>query len=402
MITVEEASLIIAAHARDFGAETISINHSVGRVLAAPIICDRELPACNRVTMDGIAISYTAFAAGIRSFKILATQPAGAPPVDITNPDECIEIMTGGALPDTTDTVIRYEDMKIENGLATLLIDEIRQAQNIHPRGKDRRQGDVLAPAGCRIDATVVSIAASAGYPTLDVKKLPRVAIISTGDELVDVDQTPTPWQVRRSNTYTLRAQLVAYNIDATIYHWPDAPEVMEQKLLECLQQFDVLLLSGGVSMGKFDYLPSVLEKSGVDMLFHKVRQRPGKPFWFGRKPDGPLVFAFPGNPVSAFMCLNRYFIPWLQKSMNLKTQPPLYAKLGADVTFTPPLQYFMQVSLTPSPDGSIVAHPIQGNGSGDMGNLLETNAFLELPYTRDTFSINEVFRAWPYKNWTD
>jgi molybdopterin molybdotransferase len=151
--------------------------------------------------------------------------------------------------------------------------------------------------------------------------------------------------------------------------------------------------------MGKFDYLPMALEESGVQKLFHKVQQRPGKPFWFGKHSNGTIVFAFPGNPVSTFMCLNRYFISWLKASLGLATSTPLYAVLASDFTFTPALQYFLQVALSVNENAQIIATPVKGNGSGDFANLVDSDAFMELPAERNNFMKGEVFRVWPFKN---
>jgi molybdopterin molybdotransferase len=398
MVTVAEAENIIQAQTKHFGTEQVPFDLAPGRVLAEDIKADRDLPPCNRVTMDGIAISYAAFENGTRHFKIKGTQAAGGKPLGIDNTDDCIEIMTGGALPNSADTVIRYEDLEIEDGVAKLLIDKIRKGQNIHQRGKDKKQGDVVAITNQVIDPTSISMAASVGKSLLIVKKLPSVVIISTGDELVNVNETPAPYQVRHSNNHTIKATLQPYGIQADLLHIPDEPAAAKEKIKHCLAQYDVIILSGGISMGKFDYVPQVLEELDVKKLFHKVQQRPGKPFWFGRHENGALVFAFPGNPVSTFMCLHRYFLPWLEASLQINRTTPNHAVLNADVMFAPTLQYFVQVKVTISEQGQFLATPMEGNGSGDFANLLDTNAFMELPMEQTTFRKGEVYRIWPFK----
>ena len=179
--------------------------------------------------------------------------------------------------------------------------------------------------------------------------------------------------------------------------HIPDDPEVTKEKIAFCLQNFDVMLLSGGISMGKFDFVPKALEAMQVQQLFHKVEQRPGKPFWFGKHGNGTLIFAFPGNPVATFMCLHRYFLPWLNASQGLIDKPPVYAVLGQDFIFTPALQYFLQVKLSYNTQGQILATPIEGNGSGDFANLADIDASMELPMQRDEFKRGEVFRIWNF-----
>jgi len=229
------------------------------------------------------------------------------------------------------------------------------------------------------------------------VKKLPTVVVVSTGDEIVSIDTTPTPYQVRSSNSYTIRALLQQYCITAETMHLPDEPEVTKEQLQKCIGQYDVIILSGGVSMGKFDYVPKALNELKVERLFHKVQQRPGKPFWFGRYEKGALVFAFPGNPVSTFMCFRRYFVPWLEASLEVE-KTPVYAILGRDVVLNPALSYFVQVKLRIGENGKLLAMPDEGNGSGDFANLADTDAFMELPLEQSNFKQGEVYRVWPYK----
>ncbi len=397
MVKVSEAENIIRSNLKDFGTETIPFESALGRFLAENIKADRDLPPCNRSTMDGISISYPAFEKGIRSFLIKATQAAGDKPVNISAENECIEIMTGASVPDSTDTVIRYEDLLIQEGMVTVKTEDIKQWQNIHLKEKDKKAGQVVIQAGALVDATVISMAASVGKTELVVKKLPKVIIISTGDELVNVNETPLPYQVRRSNNYLCKAILQKYALQTDMLHLPDDYEITKTSVRDCLTKYDAIILSGGISMGKFDYLPRVLEELTVQQLFYKVEQRPGKPFWFGKNTNGTLVFAFPGNPVSTFMCLNRYFLPWLDACLDI-TKHKLYAILNKDIIFNPPLQYFLQVSLNMNEKGELLATPFEGNGSGDFANLIDTDAFMELPLEKSNFIKGEVYRIWPYK----
>ncbi len=397
MVYVAEADEIIKGQLRSYGTEAIRFEQALGRVLAEDIVADRNLPPYNRVTMDGIAISFAAFEQGVTSFRIIATQAAGDVPPVTSAIDECVEIMTGAALPETTDTVIRYEDLEIKDGIATVLIKNIIQGQSIHHKGKDKKQGDIVVGANQVVTPAIVSMLASTGYASVQVKKQPRVVIISTGDELVGVEEAPSPYEVRRSNNYTVKTILQQQNLIADMLHLRDEPTEIKEKLQACLQQYDVIILSGGISMGKFDYVPVVLEELNVNKLFHKVRQRPGNPFWFGAHENGTLVFALPGNPVSTFMCTQRYFVPWYRASMGIEL-PVAYAVLDNDITFTPALQYFVQVKLSFNNQGHLLASTIEGNGSGDFANLTEADAFMELPLERNDFKKGEVYRVWPFK----
>ena len=396
MITVQEAEKIVLSCIKDYGKEQVPFMSALGRVLAEEMVADRDLPPYNRATMDGIAISAGDFEKGLRSFRIKATQAAGDAPIHITAAGECIEIMTGAAVSHTTDTVIRYEDITIKDGAATITADTINRGQNIHIKGRDRKRGETVAPALQYITPALISMAASVGLSSLTVKKLPRVMIISSGDELVEVDQTPSPYQIRRSNNYTLKAILQQHSITADMLHIPDDPAITRRQVGECLQEYDVIILSGGVSMGKFDYIPQALESLQVAPLFYKVQQRPGKPFWFGAHAGGTLVFALPGNPVSGFMCIHRYFLPWLQASLGLAPNPQ-WAVLAGDFSFAPPLQYFLQVKLAGNEQGQLLATPVAGNGSGDFANLADTDAFMELPAERNNFRKGEVFPVWRF-----
>ena len=157
------------------------------------------------------------------------------------------------------------------------------------------------------------------------------------------------------------------------------------------------LVLSGGVSKGKYDYLPEALQYIGVEQLFHRVKQRPGKPFWFGKAPNGTLVFALPGNPVSSFMCTRRYLIPFLEKSLIGDISKPQWAVLAEDFRFKPDLTHFLQVELSTNEKGQLMAKPVEGNGSGDLANLTDANAFMQLPRGKDFFQQGGVYPVFPF-----
>lgn len=396
MITVEQAEKIILNETRNFGIETISIDEALRRVLAEDLLADRDLPPFDRATVDGIAIQYGALQEGIQSFKIKGTQAAGEAPISVDSKEECIEIMTGAALDQSLDTIIRYEDITILNGIATIHT-EINKRQNIHPKGKDKLKGEVLVSKNQIITPAILGIAASIGKVNIQVKKLPRIAIISTGDEMVPAETEPTAFQLRRSNGISIGSVLERYKIDADSFHLNDDLEDIKRTLEQFLKKYDILILTGGVSMGKYDYLPTACSALGVEQLFHKIKQRPGKPFWFGKNKDEKLVFAFPGNPVSVFMCLHRYFIPWLEQSLQLQASSPVNAILQNDIEFSPSLQYFAQVKLKINELGQLTAESVHSNGSGDFSHLAETNAFMELALESHCFKKGEVHKVWIY-----
>jgi len=390
MITSQKALQIILDNTEDFGIEEIPFLDSLGRILKEDIIADREFPPFNRVSMDGIAVSHVTFSNGAREFAIEKIQPAGSEQVELLDSKNCIEVMTGAVLPKNVDVVIPYEQVTIENGIATVQIDEIKLLQNVHLKGKDRNENDILQKKDTIISSAEIGIFATVGKSIIKVAKQPKVLIISTGDELVGVSEKPLSYQIRRSNVYTLVSLLERLNIKAETEHISDNKQLLKEKIERHLEHYDVLLFSGAVSKGKFDFLPEVFDELGIEKLFHKVKQRPGKPFWFGKR-DSKNIFAFPGNPVSTFVGCLKYFYPWYKKSMGIDSKNQQKAILAEDFVFKPELTYFLQV-ITENKNGILYATPVVGNGSGDLANLAETDAFLELSDDRNEFKEGEVF----------
>ena len=410
MITSQEALQVILNNTNDFGIEEVPFLESLGRVLKEDIKADRDFPPFNRISMDGIAISFNAFAEGKRAFNIENIQAAGSAQLKLKNTSNCMEVMTGAVLPKGTDTVIRYEDLRIEDSIATITIEEITKGQNIHEQGLDRKTGDVLVRKNTVISSAEIGILATVGKPMVKVTVQPKVMIVSTGDELVEVAENPLKHQIRRSNVYTLVSLLEKLNIKAQTAHITDDKPLLKEKIKQFLINYDVLLFSGAVSKGKFDFLPEVLDELDVEKKFHKVKQRPGKPFWFGhtatlglsdqheKKSRKTVVFAFPGNPVSTFVGCVKYFYPWYKKSVGIVFENHDKAILGEDFTFKPDLTYFLQVRLE-NKKGLLVAIPIMGNGSGDLANLANADAFLELPNDQTDFKTGEVFPVIEYRD---
>jgi molybdopterin molybdotransferase len=410
MISVAKALQTVLNTTHDFGVEEIPFLQSVGRVLKEAIVADRDFPPFNRVAMDGIAINFYPFKNGQRAFTIEGIQAAGSVQVTLQNSENCIEVMTGAVLPNNTNTVIRYEDVSIENGIATITIDAINNGQNSHSKGKDRKSGELLISKNTILSAAEIGVLATVGKSLVKVAKQPKIMIVSTGDELVGVDETPLAHQIRRSNVFTLVSLLERLNIPAETDHITDDKPILKSKIATYLQQYDVLLFSGAVSKGKYDFLPEVFEELGVEKLFHKVTQRPGKPFWYGRAASlclseqhvyqnenkQTIVFGFPGNPISTFVNCLAYFYPWYYQSVGLEIEEEM-AILGEDINFKPNLTYFLQVKLV-NRKGCLVALPILGNGSGDLASLVKTAAFIQLPDDKSEFKKGDVFKIIRYR----
>jgi molybdopterin molybdotransferase len=395
MISVSEAAAIILDNLFKPETEAIDIHRSAGRILAEPVFADRDFPPFDRVFMDGVAIHSLSFKNGLRHFPREATQAAGMPPLTLQNPQACIEVMTGAMLPNGTDAVVRYEDLDMKNDLAHLLINEIEPGLSIHRRGQDAKKNEQLLSRGQRISPAEVALLASVGKEQVQVFAFPKTALVSTGDELVDVGQVPLAHQIRRSNDSALKASLLEMGCEATSFHLPDSEEKLKQALSEIFVHHPVIILSGGVSKGKFDFVPHVLESLGVKKLFHEVRQKPGKPFWFG-KSDTHTVFALPGNPVSTYLCFYRYIKPWLVKSFGA-AEEHAHAILAKDFTFKPSLTYFLQVKIK-NDGGKLLAHPDAGGGSGDFANLKNVDGFLELTPEKNEFMAGEVLPYYGFR----
>jgi molybdopterin molybdotransferase len=396
LISVQQANSIILNNTEDFGVETIHLTKSLNRILKENITADRDFPPFDRVSMDGIAISKALFDKGLRSFKIENVQAAGSEQITLKNPTNCIEAMTGAILSKNTDVVIPYEQISIENGIASVQINAIDYFKNIHPQGFDQKKGTLLIEENTLITAAEIGVLATVGKATVKVAKQPKIAIIATGNELVDIDKNPASHQIRKSNVYTVMAMLNELNLEAELFHFNDNKEELLTEINQLLNCFDVLLFSGGVSKGKFDFLPQVFEELKVQKLFHSVQQRPGKPFWFGKK-EHKTVFAFPGNPVATFLNFIKYFKPWYLKSVGLPFEPKNYAILEEDFTFKAHLTYYLQVKIS-NKNGTLIAKPIAGKGSADLTNLLEADGFLELNAEQIEFKKGSVLPFLPYR----
>src|SRR5690606_37033683 len=273
MITVEQALKSVLSQALPTETETVDLIQSVGRILAEPITADRDAPPFDRVAMDGIALQAQALRQ-FDAFKVEQIQAAGAARTSLTSPGNCIEVMTGAILPSNTDCVIPYEQIEIKNGHAYPFSTEHTSGQNIHSQGKDARQGEELLNKGMRITPTVVAVLAAVGKRQVTVVKLPTIAICSTGDELVDIHEQPLPHQIRKSNAAMIAAALREFGVQAGIFHLPDDKDQMVGQLSSMVKSYSVLLFSGAVSKGKYDFLPEVLEELGMEKIVHGVDRK--------------------------------------------------------------------------------------------------------------------------------
>lgn len=400
MLTPAEAEKAILDNIAPFHREDCALGTAHGRVLRSDLRADRDLPPFDRVTMDGYALRSIAIAQGTRSFRVEGVQAAGMRAFKLgAAVDACIEIMTGAVLPEGADCVVPYEETARDGALVTLKNGVSLSSGNaVHRRGSDHRSGEPIVRAGVRLTGREIAVAAACGYSSVTVSQLPKIAVIATGDELVEVDSPVAPHQIRRSNDYALRAALLAAGQpNIARFHFRDVRHEIEHLLWHIIAEYDVVVITGGISKGKFDYLPAELDRQGVRKIFQGVAQRPGKPLWFGVSSRKTPIFALPGNPVSAYTCLHRYVLPALAHASGLVPAPPRMAALASTVTFTPKLAYLLPVKLSSGPQAELLAIPDPSNTSGDFAGLVGTDGFVELPAEPEEFPRGTLvpFRAW-------
>ncbi len=392
MISVAEAYNQVLSKSLSLKTEKVPLSSASGLYLAEDVHADQDFPPFNRVMMDGIALDHTLI--DTSGIPVKGMQTAGSPQQTVQE-GTCMEVMTGAILPQGADQVIPYEQVSLRDGKAYIDAPAASPLQHIHLKGTDRKMGDRLIPAGRKIGPAEIAVMATVGKAEVLAGSL-SVAVVSTGDELVDIDQTPHPYQIRRSNSHTLASLLEQEGCKATLYHLQDDLSGITGALGKILDDHQVVILSGGVSRGKKDFVPDALDNLNVDKLFHRVAQRPGKPFWFGMREDRNIVFALPGNPVSTFLCYQRYVRPWLSRHFGASNLT-YTAVLAEEFTFHPPLTCYLQVRIVDD-KGSRIAFPVAGKGSGDLANLLDADGFLELPADRELFEKGESFEYLPYR----
>jgi molybdopterin molybdotransferase len=387
VLTTAEALEAVLAATPAFDSETVTAAHATGRVLRQIIRAERSQPPFDRVMMDGIALAWADYERGQRSFPVQAMQAAGDEVLTLES-GQCIEIMTGASLPENANCIVPVERIEIVDGEAEIeAAYEVAKDRFVHPHGSDFAKGAHLLTPGKRISPLDIAIIASCGETDLDVSRDPVIRVISTGNELVAAGEPIEPHQIRMSNGPALVSLLEGHGYKSTQHdHIVDDVEALRGRLTTHLDEADVLVMSGGVSMGKADYVPQVLADLGVDVEFHNVSQRPGKPMWFGKGPGGQLVFALPGNPVSALVCCRQYVISALTKASAATETPPEFATLASNVTFKPALTCFQPVKLVSTAAGGTLAMPVKTNTSGDFASLSGTDGYVELAKDQTDF----------------
>lgn len=381
LITPDEALRLISDALPTFSSIRCPLDKCAGRILRETITSDRPFPPFNRSMMDGYAIRASDIDdEGI--FKISIQAPAGSSAQLIgAEAKLCAEIMTGAVVPDDADCVVPYEETRRLNEDSIQLLDPSDHAQGdcIHPYASDRPAGEVLLKQGALIGSREIAVAATCGFAELSVTKIPSIAIVSTGDELVDVATQPEPHQIRKSNDIMIETALSLTQLNSRVRtHLADDEALCTTELKKLIGENQVILLSGGVSMGKRDYIPAVLASLGLTKHFHGVSQKPGKPmgFWTG---DNCAVFTLPGNPLSTLTCLHHYVIPAMHAAMGQRqTNHVREVVIANDIRARDDFTLFSPVAL--SDNNTATPQPTQN--SGDLVRILNSDGYIVVPPT--------------------
>ncbi len=397
MLAVDEALSIVLQNAQPLETEEINFHACVGRLLREDVVADIEMPPFPRSAVDGFAVRAVDLAHVPARFKVVGEIPAGTFPDFRVGRGEAAQIMTGAPVPDGADAVQMVEQSRLD-GDHVELFEAVQSGQNVAPRGSEVARGDIVLRSGTRLDPPAVAVSATVGKTRLVVGKRPSASVIATGDELVHPSKLPGPGQIRNSNGFSLAAQCTQAGSST---HYLGVAKDTESSLEELIRQGlgdDLLLLSGGVSMGRFDLVEKVLEKLGVRLLFEAVALKPGKPLVFGLSNDGTLVFGLPGNPVSTMVTFElfvRAAIARLEGASH-PVRPLLKAALGAKLANRGSRRAFLPGWVRSDENGALLAYPIATRGSGDIVAFSKANALLIVPEDRDAIPTGDDVRFYP------
>jgi molybdopterin molybdotransferase len=369
--------------------ESIPLDQALNRVLATPAQADRDLPPFNRSARDGFAVRAADLPGELR---IIGEVQAGQTFAGRLSPGEAVEIMTGAPVPEGADCVVMVEQVERRPGIVAIP-HPAAPNQNISPRAEEAAIGETLLPAGKRISYADIALLAATGHAQVSVYPRPRVAILPTGDELVPVHETPLPHQIRNSNAHSLAAQVArAGGIPVILSPARDNETSTREAITRGLES-DLLLLSGGVSAGKYDIVERILAEFGAEFFFDRVAIQPGQPLVFGRA-QGKFFFGLPGNPNSTMVTFELFARAALERlSGQLESSLPFsYARLTQDFRHNPGLTRFLPAHLSESGDLT----PIRSKGSADIGALSRANIFLVADSGRPEWRAGDMIRILP------
>jgi len=385
MISFEQAYDIVMNSALKMGTEVISYTRSLNRILAGDVISDIDMPAFNKSTVDGFSCKISDLG---NELEIIETIPAGIWPSKTIGENQCSRIMTGAPVPSGADCVIMVEETEILPSGKVIFTDSFKK-DNIALIGEDVRKGDIVLKAGRKIKPQDIAVMASVGHVSVTVSKMPQVAVISSGSELVEPEEIPGMSQIRNSNSSQLMAQVAQAGASGKYYGIAADDEEKTLSIVEkAISENDIVLITGGVSMGDFDFVPSVLERAGVRILFTRIAVQPGKPTTFGLYP-GALIFGLPGNPVSSFIQFELLIRPLISKMMGYEWRP-VSIKLPMNEKFTRKFADRMTfVPVTITNDGLV--SPADYHGSAHISALPEADGIIAIPIGKKRLEKGEI-----------
>src|SRR5580700_6230162 len=367
----------------------------LGRILAENIPADRNYPPFNRATRDGFAVRAADAAEVGAKLRLIGESRAGGPFDGTVEPGTCVHIMTGAAMPRGANTIVMVEDAQVE-GETIVVGKPARASAHFVLEGQETRVGESVVKKGTRLGYAELAMAVQVGRSRLLVTKKPRVAILSTGDEIVPVDQPPKKFQIRNSNSISLAAQVALAGGEPFILGVvPDNLEELRAGIEQALEA-DIVALTGGVSVGKYDFVEQVLRELGAEFFFDTVAIRPGKPAVFGFC-EGKPVFGLPGNPVSTMVTFELFVVPAIDLLSGHTPHPlrVLKARLAHPVNEKPPLAHFLPARLS-WPNGEATVEMIHWEGSGDIGSVVKGNCFLVVHESKLHFAAGEMADVLP------
>ncbi len=381
LITPREAEALMLSNTDLLGIESISLGNALGRILREDLFADRPFPPFDRVTMDGVAFRFSDF--NDTPLTLQGTHAAGHPTPPNLKPGHCWQIMTGSVLPPDCDTIVPYEEVTITGEEAQIECHPVA-GKFIHREGSDASPGDLMIKSGTRIGPGHVGMLASIGAAEIKVTRLPRLKILSTGDELIPVAETPLPHQLRQSNGITLLSAVHQWGpTEVTWEHLPDDLAATTAGIARALENSDLVILSGGISKGRKDYVRPALESLRGDPLFHGIAQRPGKPLAFWKS-----VVALPGNPNSTLTTFQRYVVPMLRRMTGTPDAEDVTLPLATSIKRHPFLTQFLPAKL--NHEGKAIS--LSPQNSGDFVTPLQSTGHLEVPPGEGLVAIARYF----------
>lgn len=398
MISVAEAIQIVKDQTQPLSAELVPLHQSIGRVLANDALADSDLPSFDRSQMDGYAVRARETVNAPVSLRIVGESIAGKGWHNVAGEGEAVRIMTGAPVPEGTDSVQQVElTHELKDGTVVELLESVQEGRSIVKKGAEIRKGEVVLVAGTTINAAMVAVLAAFGYGQVSVAQKPLVAALATGSELVSIEQIPGRDQIRDSNNYSIaayselagaRTQILPLTTDDTAN--------LKERIAAAAQTADVIVTSGGVSMGVYDFTKTALRELGAELFFERVALRPGKPTVFGRLPDQTLVFGLPGNPVSVSVTFNLFARTALRVMQSARDQelPKETALLARTVKGTADRASYLPAQLTTNDDGQLIAFPLKWGGSSDFVSFSLATALIVVPAGVTSLEADDTVRV--------